>query len=97
MARGFGIVSPNTRHAVVYRFLSSAFIGLPCPTNTAGIRRSVRSSEVPVMRSKYHKGRARTQWAGLRLASSTTVAKFEYSPSGCLGAANGLMIGAEGG
>lgn len=36
-ARGFGAVWPKVRHAAVYRFCSSAFIGLPCPKKTAGI------------------------------------------------------------
>ena len=37
MARGRGTAAPNARHASVYRFVSSAFIGLPCPKNAAGI------------------------------------------------------------
>src|SRR5215471_16852432 len=37
MARGRGMLLPKLRHAVEYRLISSAFIGLPCPKNTAGI------------------------------------------------------------
>ena len=37
MARGRGTASPNARHAAVYLFTSSAFIGLPWPMNAAGI------------------------------------------------------------
>ena len=37
IARGRGMVSPKRRHASVYRLCSSAFMGLPCPRNAAGI------------------------------------------------------------
>ena len=37
IARGFGIDVANSDHALVNRFVSSVFIGLPCPINTAGI------------------------------------------------------------
>jgi hypothetical protein len=37
MARGFGTAAPNARQASVYRLVSRAFIGLPCPMNAAGI------------------------------------------------------------
>ena len=37
IARGLGIARPNARHVSVYRLCSSAFIGDPCPKNTAGI------------------------------------------------------------
>ena len=36
MARGRGIDAPNAAHASLYRLRSRAFIGLPCPKNTAG-------------------------------------------------------------
>ena len=49
MARGRGTLAPNARHADVYRFVSSAFIGLPCPRNAAGIRFVV--DVMPVMGS----------------------------------------------
>ena len=39
IARGRGMDSPNARHASVYRFWSSVFIGEPWPKNTAGILR----------------------------------------------------------
>src|ERR1051326_3645624 len=35
-ARGRGSCCPNARHAFVYPFVSSVFIGLPWPTNKAG-------------------------------------------------------------
>jgi hypothetical protein len=38
IARGRGTLAPKARHADVYRFVSSAFIGLPCPRNAAGMR-----------------------------------------------------------
>ena len=34
---------PNVRQAFEYRLVSSAFIGLPCPKNTAGIGTEVAS------------------------------------------------------
>src|SRR5215204_1452791 len=37
IARGRGAARPNARQAAVYRLTSSAFIGLPCPKNAAGI------------------------------------------------------------
>jgi hypothetical protein len=37
MARGRGTDAPNCCQAVVYRLLSRAFIGLPCPKNATGI------------------------------------------------------------
>src|SRR3954467_12615656 len=37
IARGRGTASPKTRQASVYRFFSSAFIGLPWPKNAAGM------------------------------------------------------------
>src|SRR3954471_13908867 len=37
IARGRGTFSPNARQAWVYRFFSSAFIGLPWPKNAAGM------------------------------------------------------------
>jgi len=37
-ARGRGSCRPNARHASVYPFVSSAFKGLPWPTNSAGMR-----------------------------------------------------------
>src|SRR3954451_1316053 len=37
-ARGRGSCRPNARHASVYPFLSSGFIGLPWPMKRAGIR-----------------------------------------------------------
>jgi hypothetical protein len=37
IARGRGIAVPKARHDSVVRLRSSAFIGLPCPKNTAGI------------------------------------------------------------
>src|SRR3546814_35577 len=36
-ARGAGTQPPNVRQASVKRLCSSVFIGLPCPTNPAGI------------------------------------------------------------
>jgi hypothetical protein len=38
MALGLGTDRPNARQAAVYRLVSSAFIGLPCPKKIAGIR-----------------------------------------------------------
>src|SRR5688500_2357986 len=38
MARGRGSARPKARHASVKRLTSSAFMGLPCPRNAAGIR-----------------------------------------------------------
>src|SRR6185437_15457035 len=37
IARGRGTDSPKARHADVYRLVSNAFMGLPCPMNAAGI------------------------------------------------------------
>ena len=37
IARGRGTAAPNARQASVYRFFSSAFIGLPWPKNAAGM------------------------------------------------------------
>lgn len=37
-ARGFGSLVPMSRHAFVYRFDSSVFIGLPWPMNSTGMR-----------------------------------------------------------
>jgi hypothetical protein len=39
MARGLGTLAPKLAQALEYRFRSSAFIGLPCPRNTAGMGR----------------------------------------------------------
>src|SRR5215207_1085535 len=39
MARGRGMLAPKALQASVYRLWSSAFIGLPWPKNTAGMRR----------------------------------------------------------
>ncbi|GAA0798148.1 hypothetical protein Sya03_47760 [Spirilliplanes yamanashiensis] len=36
-ARGLGTAAPRSRQAVVWRFSSSAFMGLPCPMKAAGI------------------------------------------------------------
>ncbi len=38
IARGRGAAAPNSRQACVYRLSSSAFIGVPCPKNAAGMR-----------------------------------------------------------
>ena len=38
IARGRGAARPKACQAWVYRLVSSAFIGLPWPMNTAGIR-----------------------------------------------------------
>ena len=38
IALGLGTESPRRRQACVYWFCANAFIGLPCPKNTAGIR-----------------------------------------------------------
>src|SRR5262247_402072 len=35
--RGRGMLAPKSAQALEKRFRSSAFIGLPCPRNTAGI------------------------------------------------------------
>ncbi|GIJ29946.1 hypothetical protein Vqi01_51080 [Micromonospora qiuiae] len=43
IARGRGTDCPKARQADVYRLSSSAFIGLPWPKNTAGIRVDVAS------------------------------------------------------
>src|SRR3954447_20187169 len=40
IARGRGTDSPKPRQAAVYRLSESAFIGLPCPKNAAGISAS---------------------------------------------------------
>ena len=37
-ARGRGVVLPSSAHDAVKRFVSSVFIGLPWPMNTAGMR-----------------------------------------------------------
>ena len=37
IARGRGTARPKACQAWVYRLVSSAFIGLPCPMNAAGI------------------------------------------------------------
>src|SRR5678810_1113075 len=37
IARGLGTLAPKSAHALEKRFRSRAFIGLPCPRNTAGI------------------------------------------------------------
>jgi len=37
IARGRGTLAPKSAQALEKRFRSSAFIGLPCPRNTAGI------------------------------------------------------------
>src|SRR5690242_624325 len=41
MARGLGTPAPNDCHAFEYRFVSSAFIGLPCPRKAAGMSGAV--------------------------------------------------------
>jgi hypothetical protein len=41
IARGRGTARPKACQAWVYRFVSTAFIGLPCPMNAAGISSAV--------------------------------------------------------
>src|SRR3974377_23306 len=38
IARGRGSAAPSARHAAVAALLASAFVGLPWPMNTAGMR-----------------------------------------------------------
>src|SRR3954466_3398744 len=42
IAFGLGSADPMAAHCCVYAFSSSAFIGLPCPKNSAGIRGGIR-------------------------------------------------------
>lgn len=41
-ARGLGTLRPICAHASLYLFLVIAFIGFPCPKNTAGMRCAMR-------------------------------------------------------
>jgi hypothetical protein len=46
MALGRGRLAPIAAHASVYWLLDRAFIGLPCPKKTAGIKRDMFSSSL---------------------------------------------------
>src|SRR5215218_7016543 len=58
IARGRGTDRPNSRHALVYRLRSSAFIGLPCPKNAAGMT-VMAPSPVRADDGDHHPGSAR--------------------------------------
>src|SRR5689334_16618324 len=70
IARGLGRLAPRLAHALEKRFRSSAFIGLPCPRNTAGI--VVAAMEVP-----YHTS---PRQAGARDSPPLDVAPAWYAP-----------------
>src|SRR6476619_4652453 len=56
-ARGRRTLRPKSRQAVVKRLRSSAFIGLPCPMNAAGMASSTRLLTPSSMESDGSNGR----------------------------------------
>src|SRR5262245_51846353 len=76
MTLGRGSVAPSVRHASVNRLRSSAFIGLPCPTNSAGIfgptvtafLRATRPAlpDLAALALRSHHGRTRLAGEGTR-------------------------------
>src|SRR5215212_6879736 len=74
IARGFGTARPKARHASVYRFFSSAFIGFPCPKNAAGMTVIGPSSSTARSSSRRGPPQRRGQPPGTRTVGRRDVA-----------------------